>query len=147
MFLGSQEEDYGAGYLVQPVVQAEEEDGGGSDMDPGNEEEGDGEEEEEVEDDDEIQVLPPSSSTQPKRKRDEEEDEDDGEDDEDDDDVVEFSNMETGNLRWIGWYLVVVILALFLDKYIVGGKMIVSLPLGVSVQKVVSVLSPLGYLT
>lgn len=86
-----EEEDYGAGYLVQPVAPNEEEDAGGSDMDPGNEVGDEGEEEEEVEDDDEVQELPPPpSSSRSKRKRDDEEDEDEGEDDEDDDDVVEY---------------------------------------------------------
>lgn len=85
-----QEEDYGAGYLVQPVGQAEEDHVGGVDMALGNEDD-DAEEEEEVEDDADVQVLPPSSS-QLKRKRDEDADEDDNvEDDEEEDDVVDHS--------------------------------------------------------
>lgn len=85
-----QEEDYGGGYLVQPVPQAEEHDAGGSDLEPVNEDTADAEEEEEVEND-EVQVLPPSSSHL-KRKRDEDVEEDDnGEDDDEDDDVVEYS--------------------------------------------------------
>ncbi|XP_057971070.1 acidic leucine-rich nuclear phosphoprotein 32-related protein [Malania oleifera] len=85
---GEEEEDCGAGYLVQPVGQQVEEDAdaGGSDMDAGNEEEDS--EEEEVEDED-VQVLP-SSSTLPKRKRDEDEDDDDG-DDAEEDDLVEYT--------------------------------------------------------
>lgn len=75
-----QDEDSDAGYLVQPVGQAEVLDARGSDMEPGNEED-DPEGEEEV-DDDELQVLP--SSPHLKRKR----DDDEGEDD--DDDVVEY---------------------------------------------------------
>ncbi|KAF9682293.1 hypothetical protein SADUNF_Sadunf05G0093800 [Salix dunnii] len=74
-----EDEDSDAGYLVQPVGQAEVLDAGVSDMEPGNEED-DPEGEEEV-DDDELQVLPSSSHI--KRKRD-----DEGEDD--DDDVVEY---------------------------------------------------------
>ncbi|XP_022751375.1 acidic leucine-rich nuclear phosphoprotein 32-related protein-like [Durio zibethinus] len=76
-----EDEDYGEGYLVQPVSQAEEPDAGGSDMEPGNEDD-DAEEQEEVEDDEEVQLQP---SSQLKRKR-----SDDGEDDEEEDDVVEF---------------------------------------------------------
>lgn len=83
-----QDEDSGAGYLVQPVGQAEVHDAGGSDMEPGNEED-DPEGEEEVEDDEEVQVLP--SSPHLKRKRDEDADNDDGEDSEEDDDVVEYT--------------------------------------------------------
>ncbi|KAB5556878.1 hypothetical protein DKX38_007787 [Salix brachista] len=75
-----EDEDSDAGYLVQPVGQAEVLDARGSDMEPGNEED-DPEGEEEV-DDDELQVLPSSSHL--KRKR----DDDEGEDD--DDDVVEY---------------------------------------------------------
>ncbi|KAE8695171.1 Acidic leucine-rich nuclear phosphoprotein 32-related protein [Hibiscus syriacus] len=68
-----EEDDYGEGYLVQPVVQAEEHDAEGSGMEPGNEKE----DEEDVEDDEDVQVLP-STSSQHKRKR--------------SDDVVEFPN-------------------------------------------------------
>ncbi|KAK8606770.1 hypothetical protein V6N13_052527 [Hibiscus sabdariffa] len=86
---GEEDDDYGEGYLVQPVGQAEEQDAGGSDMDPVNEED-DAEEEEEVEDDE--AVLPSSSQSQLKRKRsgDADEDEDD-DDDEEEEDVVEFT--------------------------------------------------------
>ncbi|KAK6922733.1 hypothetical protein RJ641_011037 [Dillenia turbinata] len=77
-------EDYGAGYLVQPVGQVVEE-AGGSDMEPGNENDADAEEEEEVEDED---VPHPPSSSQLKRKRDNNVNEDD-EDDEEEDDVIE----------------------------------------------------------
>jgi len=80
-----QDEDSEAGYLVQPVGQAEVLEAGGIDVEPGNEED-DPEGEEEVDDDDELQVLPSSSHL--KRKRDEDED-DDGEDD--DDAVVEYT--------------------------------------------------------
>ncbi|KAK8674053.1 hypothetical protein V6N13_112354 [Hibiscus sabdariffa] len=68
-----EDDDYGEGYLVQPVGQAEEHDVGGSDMEPVKGEE-------EVEDDEEV--LP--SSSQLKRKR-------SGDDDEDVDDDVEFT--------------------------------------------------------
>ncbi|KAL9357025.1 hypothetical protein Peur_050278 [Populus x canadensis] len=80
-----EDEDSEAGYLVQPVGQAEVLEAGGIDVEPGNEED-DPEGEEEVDDDDELQVLPSSSHL--KRKRDEDED-DDGEDD--DDAVVEYT--------------------------------------------------------
>lgn len=70
----SQEEDYGAGYFVQPVGQAEAVNAVGGSMNGGDD---DGEDEEEVDDDDDAQVLPPNSL---KRKRDD--DEDDGDDDE-----------------------------------------------------------------
>ncbi|KAK8517618.1 hypothetical protein V6N13_127780 [Hibiscus sabdariffa] len=82
---GEEDDDYGEGYLVQPVGQAEEHDAGGSDMDPVNEED-DAEEEEEVEDDE--AVLPSSSQLKRKRSGDADEDEDD---DEDEEDVVEFT--------------------------------------------------------
>ncbi|CDP02040.1 unnamed protein product [Coffea canephora] len=86
-----EEEDYGAGYLVQPVGQVEV-DGGAGDLEPINEDE-DPELEEEVEDeeddeDGEVQEMPPSTTSH-KRKRDD--DNDDGGGDEDDDDVVEYS--------------------------------------------------------
>lgn len=85
-----QEEDYGAGYLVQPVGQVEVDSGVG-DVEPVNKDE-DPELEEEVEDDEddedgEVQEMPPSTSQ--KRKRDD--DNDDGDDAEDDDDVVEYN--------------------------------------------------------
>lgn len=90
-----QEEDCGAGYVVQPVVQTEEGGAGGIVMEPGNEEDDDAEEKEEVEDDDndnDVRVLPPSSSSQLKRKRNGIADKDDnGEDDEEEDDVVDCS--------------------------------------------------------
>ncbi|XVE82646.1 hypothetical protein DITRI_Ditri16bG0022700 [Diplodiscus trichospermus] len=82
-----EDEDYGEGYLVQRVGQAEEHDAGGGDMDPVNVE--DEEEEEEVEDDEEVQMLP-SSSSQLKRKRSDDA-EDNEDDDEEEDDVVEFA--------------------------------------------------------
>ncbi|XP_039021019.1 acidic leucine-rich nuclear phosphoprotein 32-related protein-like isoform X1 [Hibiscus syriacus] len=77
-----EQDDYGEGYLVQPVGQAEEHDARGSGMEQMNEEE-DAEEEEEVEDDEEV--LPSSSQIKRKRSGDAEEDVDD------DDDVVEFA--------------------------------------------------------
>ncbi|OAY60720.1 acidic leucine-rich nuclear phosphoprotein 32-related protein [Manihot esculenta] len=76
------EEDYGAGYLVQPVGQAEVHDAGGSDMEANEEDDHEGEEEVE---DDEVQVLPSSSSSHNKRKKDEDLDLDE------DDDFVEYS--------------------------------------------------------
>jgi acidic leucine-rich nuclear phosphoprotein 32 family protein B len=83
-----QEEDFGAGYLVQPVGQAEALNDGVVDTDEVENE--DGEEEEEVDDDDEDndvqEVLPPASS-HPKRKR----DNDDEEGDEDDEDAEGFT--------------------------------------------------------
>ncbi|KAK4262187.1 hypothetical protein QN277_027772 [Acacia crassicarpa] len=88
-----EEEDYGAGYLVQPVGQSEAVNIGSGEMDGGNvdgEEEVDddeGQDEEEVDDDEEdVQVLPPAASNL-KRKRD-----DDGENNDDDDDVVASSS-------------------------------------------------------
>lgn len=94
ILLDWQEEDYGAGYVVQPVGQTEEGDAGGSVMEPGNEDD-DAEEKEEVEDDDndvDVRVLPPTSSSQLKRKRNGIADKDDnGEDDEEEDDVVDCS--------------------------------------------------------
>lgn len=82
-----QDEDYGEGYLVQPVVQAEEHDAGGSDMEPVNELDDDAEDVEEVEDDEEVEVLPSSSQLKRKRSDDAEEDKDD----EEEDDIVEFA--------------------------------------------------------
>nr|KYP34374.1 Acidic leucine-rich nuclear phosphoprotein 32-related protein [Cajanus cajan] len=84
-----EEEDYGAGYLVQPVGQSDALNAGGADVDVGND---DGEEEDEVDDDDddEVQVLPPDSSHL-KRKRDDEADDDEDDEDEDDEDVVAFT--------------------------------------------------------
>ncbi|KAF7828839.1 F-box protein [Senna tora] len=88
-----EEEDYGAGYLVQPVAQSEAVTAGRGGLDGGNdngeeEEEVDddeGEDEEEVDDDeDDVQVVPPPSSNH-KRKRDDDDDDDDGDEDEDDD--------------------------------------------------------------
>ncbi|KAK8685825.1 hypothetical protein V6N13_124859 [Hibiscus sabdariffa] len=95
-----EDDDYGEGYLVQPVVQTEEHDAEVSDMDPGNEEEeeedddgddddDDDEDEDEDEDDEEVdddEVLPTASS-QLKRKRG-----DETEEEEEEDDVVEFPN-------------------------------------------------------
>ncbi|KAK7386524.1 hypothetical protein VNO78_26811 [Psophocarpus tetragonolobus] len=79
-----EEEDYGAGYLVQPVGQSDAAlNAGDADVDVGNDD--DGEEEDEVDDDDDVQVLPPDSSHL-KRKRD-----DDEEDEDSDEDVVAFS--------------------------------------------------------
>ncbi|KAK7359994.1 hypothetical protein VNO77_01966 [Canavalia gladiata] len=84
-----EEEDYGAGYLVQPVGQSDALNAGVADVDGGND---DGEEEEEVDDDDDddVQLLPPDSSHL-KRKRDEDEDDDDEDEDTEDEDVVAFT--------------------------------------------------------
>ncbi|KAL2497949.1 Acidic leucine-rich nuclear phosphoprotein 32-related protein [Abeliophyllum distichum] len=88
-----EEEDYGTGYLVQPVRQVEVDAGGGGGMDPVNEGE-DPELEEDIEEEDEddengeVQEMPPAASQ--KRKR----DDDDGDEDEEvdkDDDVVHYS--------------------------------------------------------
>ncbi|XP_022638378.1 acidic leucine-rich nuclear phosphoprotein 32-related protein isoform X1 [Vigna radiata var. radiata] len=87
---GNNEEDYGGGYLVQPVGQSDPLNSGVvADVDGGNDE-GEGEEEDEVDDDDEdVQVLPPpDSSSQLKRKRNDEEEDDEESDDED---VVAFT--------------------------------------------------------
>ncbi|KAK8694700.1 hypothetical protein V6N13_072247 [Hibiscus sabdariffa] len=86
-----EDDDYGEGYLVQPVVQTEEHDAERSDMDPGNEEDDDDdddedEDDEEVEDDEDVEMLPTTSS-QLKRKR-----SDETEEEEEEDDVVEFPN-------------------------------------------------------
>ncbi|GAU39996.1 hypothetical protein TSUD_211170 [Trifolium subterraneum] len=79
------EEDFGAGYLVQPVGQAEALNDVVVDTDEVENE--DGEEEEEVDDDDDEdndvqEVLPPPASSHPKRKRDNDDDDEDDEDDE-----------------------------------------------------------------
>ncbi|XP_039054214.1 acidic leucine-rich nuclear phosphoprotein 32-related protein-like isoform X2 [Hibiscus syriacus] len=79
---GEEDDDYGEGYLVQPVAQAEVHVAEGSEMEPGNEEEEDNEDEE-VEDDEDVQVLP-STSSQLKRKR--------GDDEEEEEEDVEFPN-------------------------------------------------------
>ncbi|KAI8029848.1 hypothetical protein LOK49_LG01G03455 [Camellia lanceoleosa] len=78
------DDDY-AGYLLQPVRQAEE-NAGVSDIDLGNDEDSDPEmgEDVEYEDEDEVQVQPPSSSSSHKRKRDED-------DSEEEDDVVGYA--------------------------------------------------------
>nr|KJB17795.1 hypothetical protein B456_003G015800 [Gossypium raimondii] len=78
-----EDEDYGEGFLVQPV-------------DPRNNEENNAEEEEEVEeveDDHELQVLPSSPQHKRKRNNNLEDDNNDGEEDNDDedDDVIEFA--------------------------------------------------------
>lgn len=90
-----QEEDYGSGYLVQPVSQAEGVNAsGGEDYEDADVAEDI--EEEEDDEDGEIQELPPSSSY--KRKRDDDDssndssdDDGDGDEDEDaeEDDIVE----------------------------------------------------------
>lgn len=86
-----EEEDYGAGYLVQPVVQPEGDDVVASDMDAENEEDLEDEEDVEDEEDQHGQVQVPPSSHH-KRKRDSDDDDDDGgDDDEEEDDVVECS--------------------------------------------------------
>ncbi|XP_057761191.1 acidic leucine-rich nuclear phosphoprotein 32-related protein [Arachis stenosperma] len=72
-----EEEDYGAGYFVQPVGQAEAVNAGDGSVNGGND---DDEEEEEVDDDDDAQVLPSNSNL--KRKRDDEDEDDDEDDDE-----------------------------------------------------------------
>lgn len=86
-----EEDDYGTGYLVQPVGQVEV-DAGGGDLDPVNEgEEPELEEDVDEEDEDEdgeVQELPPSASH--KRKRDGDDDNDD-DGDGDDDDIVYHS--------------------------------------------------------
>ncbi|MBA0734938.1 hypothetical protein Gogos_018826, partial [Gossypium gossypioides] len=78
-----EDEDYGEGFLVQPV-------------DPRNNEENNAEEEEEeeeVEDDHELQVPPSSSQHKRKRNNNLEDDNNDGEEDneDEDDDVIEFA--------------------------------------------------------
>ncbi|XP_028775621.1 acidic leucine-rich nuclear phosphoprotein 32-related protein isoform X2 [Neltuma alba] len=93
-----EEEDYGAGYLVQPVGQSEAVNTRSGEMDIGNDgqneeevDDDDGEDEEEVDDEDDVQVLPPGSSNL-KRKRDDDGDEDeDGEKNDDNDDGVAHS--------------------------------------------------------
>ncbi|KAI9089321.1 hypothetical protein K1719_029600 [Acacia pycnantha] len=100
-----EEEDYGAGYLVQPVGQSEAVNTGSGEMDGGNvdgEEEVDddeGQDEEEVDDEEEdVQVLPPAPSNL-KRKRDDDGDEDDDvENNDDDDDVVASSKSSKKHL-------------------------------------------------
>ncbi|KAL2333693.1 hypothetical protein Fmac_014906 [Flemingia macrophylla] len=82
-----EEEDYGAGYLVQPVGQSDALNAGVADVDGGND---DGEEEDEVDDDDDVQEVPPPNSSHLKRKRDDDEDAD-ADEDEDDEDVVAFT--------------------------------------------------------
>ncbi|KAK4410233.1 Acidic leucine-rich nuclear phosphoprotein 32-related protein [Sesamum angolense] len=85
--LANMEDDYGSGYLVQPVGRVEV-DAGGSNMGEGE----DPELEEDIEDEDdqdgEVQELPPSSSHKRKRNDD---DDDDGDEDEEDDNVVQYS--------------------------------------------------------
>ncbi|KAK7346444.1 hypothetical protein VNO80_20963 [Phaseolus coccineus] len=84
-----EEEDYGGGYLVQPVGQSDALNAGVvGDVDGAND---DGEDEDEVDDEDEdVQVLPPESSHL-KRKRNDEEEVDEESDDDDEEDVVAFT--------------------------------------------------------
>ncbi|KAL7090379.1 hypothetical protein ACP275_12G037300 [Erythranthe tilingii] len=106
-----EEDDYGSGYLVQPVgrveIDAGASDAGEEDEDPEMDE--DVEDEEEDDQDGEVQELPPSSSTSNKRKRDvvgddsanrddiiddddgsDDGSDDDGDEDEDDDNVERY---------------------------------------------------------
>ena len=108
LLLEWQEEDYGAGYLVQPVGQSDALNSGVvADVDGGNDE---GEEEDEVDDDDEdVQVLPPDSSHLKRKRNDEEEDDEES----DDEDVVAFTKSSKKH-HWPTSFLIYNVLVLLM---------------------------------